>query len=480
MSHLSSLLLLPALLVPGSPSPERQVGGDEALDPALAAERSIAALVKDERAAAQVRALVALGPRMGGTASGLAAVEHLEKAFRGMGLGTLRHEARKTWCHQETAWSVKVTPEGQEPFTLERVWPRGFSPASRGRARLGLELDPGGVLLASRYRPRRKEARPLAVLDDGLTTLDGAWPVCASHPRGRRAEVPIFGLAKPDGERLRAALDDGRTLDVEWSLETTIQEASPLSVVAILPPAEGASEGHLLICAHGDSDSGGPGANDNASGVAIVLEMARAWTGAIEAGLAERPPVEVRFVIWGKEIHSTSDYARGDIGKGLLGVLNFDQAGFGSTGDRIHVEPDDLEANVAFVQTALGVLGDHAGAIGFPERWATNKSLGGTDSYVFSGSKRFRTEKLPSVTMFTSAWGKPDEQPRTEGMPGESWTDDDQVTMDYDVHYHSAGDTPANTTDREPHNMGWCARVGLLTVMRYLGGLETNVPPEVK
>ena len=39
-----------------------------------------------------------------------------------------------------------------------------------------------------------------------------------------------------------------------------------------------------MYCAHGDSDAGGPGANDNASGVAVVLEMARAWSGAIADG----------------------------------------------------------------------------------------------------------------------------------------------------------------------------------------------------
>ena len=57
-------------------------------------------------------------------------------------------------------------------------------------------------------------------------------------------------------------------------------------------------------------------------------------------------------------------------------------------------------------------------------------------------------------------------------MPGESWSDRDRVAIDYDEHYHSAGDLPENTTDREPENMGWCARVGLLAVTDYLDGLE--------
>ena len=42
------------------------------------------------------------------------------------------------------------------------------------------------------------------------------------------------------------------------------------------------------------------------------------------------------------------------------------------------------------------------------------------------------------------------------------------ITVDGDPFYHSAGDTPANTTDTEPFDMGWCARVGLLSALRLM------------
>jgi len=44
------------------------------------------------------------------------------------------------------------------------------------------------------------------------------------------------------------------------------------------------------------------------------------------------------------------------------------------------------------------------------------------------------------------------------------------VTVDGDPYYHSVGDTTANTTDKEPFDMGWCARVGLLTCLRLMNG----------
>lgn len=473
---LNSLPLVVLALTPGDRS-WPVVGQESAAGPVeektaavdLEAERGIAERVDQKRARNAVRAFVALGARMGGTASGERSARLLEKIFAEIKLPTTRHVARKTWCHEETRWKLHVRIDEENPYSIERAWPLGFSPAGSGSHALALESDPQRALLISRYRGTRRKATPPAlVLDDGRTSFDGAWPTCGPHPLGRRAKAPGFAISKPEGTRLRAALAEGKQVSVDWELETTIKEARPVTVIATITARPASLPGHVLVCAHGDSDSGGPGANDNASGIAIVLEMARAWKAALEAGELTPPPIEVRFAVWGKEIHSTADYLRSELGKDVVAVLNFDQAGFGSTGQRLHVEPDDLPGNTAFVRLCAQVLTDHAGQPGFPERFATNKSLGGTDSYVFSGNKRFRADALPAVTMFTSAWGSPDEQPRTAGMPGESWRDRDRVEMDYDVHYHSAGDTPENTTDKEPENMGWCARVGLISVLRWL------------
>ena len=458
----------------GTSRPTGALGPPSVAGAAEALELKLAGRVNDQRAAKLVRDLVALGPRMGGTESGALSAAFLTKEFASYRLDVKQHLAPKKWCHEETDWALTVTVEGEEPRAIERTWPWGFSPAGRGKSiELLLEAAPGLALLSSEFRATPRSEEPCAlVISDGLTTHDGEWPRCVDHRRRQNARVAVLGISKPEGARLRKALADGKRVSVDWHLETTIRQAQPITVVGTIPARQPAASQvaipHLLICAHGDSDSGGPGANDNGSGMAIVLEMARAWKAAVLAGELPSPSVEVRFAIWGSEIHSTKAYRDSDLGRGVIAVLNFDQAGFGSTADRLHVEPDDVEGNVPFVRLAADVLRQFSGQPGFPTQWATNKSLGGTDSYIFSGWKRFRTEKLPSVTMFTSAWDKPDEQPRTQGMPGESWRERDQVEMDYDRHYHSSGDTPENTTDKEPHNMGWCARVGLITALRYV------------
>ncbi len=452
--------------------------------PGSSAERAIAAQVDEERGVARVRALCAFGARMGGTASGDAAALYRASAFLEAGLDVEIVLDSEKWAHQEDAWSVRVVGDGVS-IELESPWPYGFSPAGAGRAPLALEAADGVALLAERSPGGRRGRRggdqdeeraptPAVVLVDGAATSDGAYPKVSHLRAGPDNPYPVFGISKPEGEALRARLAQGAQLAVDWSLDARIERGRPRTVIATLEAREGAKPGYFLFCAHGDSDAGGPGADDNASGESILIEIATAWSAAIASGAAPPPAREVRFAIWGSEIHSTRDFLEAHmLADGpILGVINYDQAGFGSGADQLNVEPDDVPANVALVRTALAVLDEFGGTPGFPARWATNKSLGGTDSYVFSGSEHFQENALPAVTLFTSAWDTPEHHPRTEGMPGESWSDSDTVYVDYDVYYHSAGDTPENTTDKEPWNIAWCARVGALTASRWLERLD--------
>lgn len=68
------------------------------------------------------------------------------------------------------------------------------------------------------------------------------------------------------------------------------------NVVAWWP---GADPYGVVLGAHMDTVRGSPGANDNASGVAVLLEAARALAGTEEAGL-------LRFVAFGSEEYASS------------------------------------------------------------------------------------------------------------------------------------------------------------------------------
>ncbi len=448
-----------------APTPEKEVAAAARVEPARAQRR--------------VRELVALGPRMGGTRSGDAAAQYVAERFGEAGLQTRVLDDPEKDAYQPLEWSVSARRAGDsESFTMARAWPWTHSPDGRGELELSLESAEGGAWLTG--KPARGASKAALVLVDGATNIDGEYPVIGAL-RNRPGQ-PTFGISKPEGARLREWLSAGASVRVEFALVGEARRARPKTVLARLRGANSApgpeaawADEYFLFCAHGDSDSGGPGADDNASGVATLLEIAQAWSAAIAAGELPTPAREIRFAVWGSEIFSTQDFLKQRIpAEGeCLGVLNYDQAGFGSGADQLNLEPDDLPANRALIEQLLAVLREHAPATPdtealFPSHWATNRSLGGTDSYVFSKSEYFSSGLRPSITVFSSAWGAPAEHKRTADMPGESWRERDKVSVDYDAYYHSSGDTPENTTDKEPWNMAWCARVGMLGVARYV------------
>jgi hypothetical protein len=484
----AALALLAALFGDGPPAAPRAAvpGSSAAISPArIETEQRVAEGVDAERAQRRVRELVALGPRMGGTTSGERSAAYLRERFTELGLQARIVLDRPLAASEFSAWKLRAR-WGTAPWTeLESAWPLLYSRSGAGRATLHLEPHAGAALLSAK-RPRFKsgQALPELVLIDGSSTLDGSHPL--PNPRSSAETWPALALSRADGEALRGALARGESVEVEWEIQGSMRTAPVQTVLASIPAASGApdagspSGAYFLFCAHADSDSSGPGANDNASGLAVLLEIAAAWSRALREGLAEPLACELRFAAWGAEIHSSGEYLKGAYAgeQAILGVLNFDQAGFGSAADVLYLEPDDLPANRALVRSILGVLRDHAPPpredrapappAAFPERWATVKSLSGTDSYVFSGSSLFTERQLPALTIYASAWGRPAEHRRTEGMPGESWRERELVEVDYDLYYHSSGDVPERTTDREPWNMAWCARIALLGARRYL------------
>jgi Zn-dependent M28 family amino/carboxypeptidase len=140
-------------------------------------------------------------------------------------------------------------------------------------------------------------------------------------------------------------------LTLRLVVDASLEERSGTNVVAELPGAR-ADAGVVIFGAHLDSVPAGPGANDNGSGSAVVLELARE--------LAQRSPSErpltVRFAWWGAEelglfgsryyVQQLSDAER----HAVLGNVNLDMVGVGDAWR--FGGSDDL------VQLALGAATD--------------------------------------------------------------------------------------------------------------------------
>jgi hypothetical protein len=465
------LVVASLLAATGETRPAAQAAQAAKVGSGIATERALAATVNEERMVETVRRLVGFGPRMYGTPSNHETAAWLASAFREAGLEvTVREDPPRHW-YQPVSWDVRTVAEapGAPAVALKTTWPSSGSPSGKGEGVLSLETTPGAVCLTASNPTPETTTGCLAVLFDGRASASG-WPG-VGRLRGTWT-IPVFAVSPRETTPLRERLAAGQKVRVTFALDAKTGSSAGHTVVATLPGRDRSK--YVLFCAHGDSDSGGPGANDNASGVAIVLEIARTVAAAVKSGTIPQPGWDLRFASWGGEISSTREYLAGvekDPSR-LQAVFNYDQSGFGSSKEALYVEPDDVPANKEIVTLVRAVMTDHVGTRGFPGHAASVKSQGGTDSYVFQPRTQGATI-YPSVTLYTSAWDKARAQPVTEGFPPINWYAGEQpgmVTVDGDAFYHSVGDTPANTTDTEPSNMGWCARVGLLSALRLISG----------
>ena len=147
---------------------------------------------------------------------------------------------------------------------------------------------------------RPHEARGVPVLPEGGERPGGRRGSRADRER-RHARTYCADL----GHALRAGEDPGlvvssgvaadlapsSTVHIELSVSTRTARAS--NVIADLP---GRQSGVVLLGGHLDSVASGPGINDNGSGSALVLEVARQ-----ARRLHVRPRHGLRFAFWGGE-----------------------------------------------------------------------------------------------------------------------------------------------------------------------------------
>lgn len=139
----------------------------------------------------------------------------------------------------------------------------------------------------------------------------------------RPADIPAAGISQADGEALLALLDAG---PVTVRLETKTQQRTATSHNVVARPPDGACS--VVAGGHYDSVPGGPGANDNASGTAVVVEMARARAAAGDHN-------GVCYVLFGAEelgllgsAHYVSSLSQDEVSS-LVGMLNFDMLAVG-------------------------------------------------------------------------------------------------------------------------------------------------------
>ncbi|PDZ08621.1 aminopeptidase [Bacillus pseudomycoides] len=110
----------------------------------------------------------------------------------------------------------------------------------------------------------------------------------------KKQSIPVFGLAYAQGNAFKEELaKKGSTiLSLKARHESNLQS---LNVIAKKKPKKSTgNEKAVIVSSHYDSVAGAPGANDNASGTGLVLELARAFQNV-------ETDKEIRFIAFGSE-----------------------------------------------------------------------------------------------------------------------------------------------------------------------------------
>ena len=149
------------------------------------------------------------------------------------------------------------------------------------------------------------------------TSVAATTKGASSQMQRYTAPIPCTVIQKEYAEVLRQHLNtplafSALKTDKTWSTE------------AVLKPASGKSDGIIYVTAHYDSVLGGPGANDNGSGAAMLMELAELYSH-VETNM------ELRFVAFGGEEYGligsrlyVENLPQEDIDR-ILCVLNTDE-----------------------------------------------------------------------------------------------------------------------------------------------------------
>lgn len=226
---------------------------------------------------------VAIGPRVSGSQEARETVAYIAEAFRSYGYAVEVME----FTYETRFRQASVTVGGE---TIEGVALNGEATSARsaeGRAvdggLTGNDSFGGAIPIGSRNTSRPQDAMMyMAAARNGASGLvivnHEPWRL-AGFPIPARDAIPVVLVAHTEADRFSRAIAEGAPISI------AIGPARPVAMNVIARPGEDA-RCDILAGGHHDTVSASPGALDNASGVAIVLELARAFAAdGLDEGL---------------------------------------------------------------------------------------------------------------------------------------------------------------------------------------------------
>lgn len=332
-----------------------------------------------------------------------------------------------------------VLPPTPEPSSTSGCEASDFTDFTAGNVAL---IQRGTCTFAQKTaNAQRAGAAAVLIFNEGQP---GRQDVIAGSLDESGVDIPALNLSFAVGQEL--ATTDGATVHVVTSTRTEMRKTSNV----LADSATGRADRTVVVGAHLDSVSEGPGINDNGSGIAVALEIAEQLTR-----LRDKPANRIRFAFWGAEEvgllgseHYVSQLSEAEIAD-IAVNLNFDMVGspnfvrFVYDGDGSTTPPAGPNGSGQVEQVFL----DYFAAQGLA---AEPTAFTGRSDYG-----PFIAVGIPAGGLFSGAEGlKTEAQAAVYGGT---------AGVAYDACYHQACDTAANFNATALDQLGDAAAHAVLT-----------------
>ncbi|MHB8692912.1 MAG: M28 family peptidase [Solirubrobacteraceae bacterium] len=327
-----------------------------------------------------VEALCAIGNRYVGTAGEREAQEYVLQHFNAVGLDHIRQEALDVRTYNGLSATCEV-PEWE--FQLDAA---GLQGTASG------ELEAEAVFLGGGESPAElfSDERRLPDLHGKIAVFQSFWPweltdallergvaglvLISDVPENLIAHLPAHwygSLGRPADETLApvpgivVGAHTGRSLvralangakRIRLTHEATYRETATANLIGEIESRGSGSGRALLLAGHHDTFIAGPGAHDNATGLAALLAIATAWE---RAGNRARDRQHVIFASFAAEelgLVGSGEYCRvhADELDDLIAMINFDALAWRVHGPRCLVVSDAFRARAIATLTEFG------------------------------------------------------------------------------------------------------------------------------
>lgn len=258
--------------------------------------------------------------------------------------------------------------------------------------------------------PRAKNAGAIGILAYAVEGSRGNYG-SASSPSVPATDIPVLGLALAQGQWLKEMI--AAELPVYVDLQTfAYTNLTSQNVVAIKPAKKASNAPIVVVGGHYDSVIGSPGANDNLSGTAAVMELARVLRSY------NTDDYEIRFAAWGSEE------------RGLMGARHYVNT----------LSDDELNRHIANFNADMVATSEYERAPYFFMETVDGKPNIVTDSMMTAAARLGYTELRQA--QFSSS----DHVPfHSAGIPASLfiWLGGDGIASNYTIErfYHTPQDT---------------------------------------